>query len=44
MFDHLSTLIHEDTKTALGQTIKNFKKIVVKQWETMGEANVDVIL
>ena len=43
-FDHLSTLIHEDTKTALGQTIKNFKKIVARQWATMGDANVDVIL
>ena len=44
MFDHLSTLIHKDMKTALGQTIKNFKKIVAKQWEMMGEANVDVVL
>ena len=44
VFDHLSTLIHEDTKTALGQTIKNFKKIVVRQWEMMGDADVDVIL
>ena len=44
MFDHLSTLIHEDTKTALGQTIKTFKKIVVRQWATMGDADVDVIL
>ena len=26
VFDHLSTLIHEDTKTALGQTIKKFQK------------------
>ena len=44
MFDNLLTLIHQDTKTALGQTIQNFKKIVVRQWETMGDANVDVIL
>ena len=44
VFDHLSTLIHEDTKTALGQTIQNFKKIVMRQWETMGDADVDVIL
>ena len=44
VFNHLSTLIHEDTKTALGQTIRNFKKIVVRQWETMGDADVDVIL
>ena len=44
VFDHLSTLIHEDTKTALGQTIKNFKKIVARQWETMGDADVDVVL
>ena len=32
IFDHLSTLIHEDKKDALGQTIRNFKKLVVKQW------------
>ena len=44
IFDHLSTLIHEDTKTALGQTIQNFKKVVTRQWEMMGDADVDVIL
>ena len=44
VFDHLLTLIHQDTKTALGQTIQNFKKIVVRQWATMGDANVDIIL
>ena len=36
IFDHLSVLIHEDTKTALSQTIQNFKKVVTKQWESMG--------
>ena len=44
IFDHLSTLIHEDTKDALGQTIRNFKKIVTRQLETMGDADVDVVL
>ena len=44
VFEHLSTLIHEDTKTALGQTIQNFKKVVMRQWETMGDTDVDVIL
>ena len=44
VFEHLSTLIHEDTKTALGQTIRNFKKIVVRQWEMMGDTDVDVVL
>ena len=44
MFDHLSELIHQDTKTALGQTIQNFKKIVVRQWATMGDADVNVVL
>ena len=28
IFDHLLVLIHQDTKTALSQTIQNFKKIV----------------
>ena len=36
IFDHLSVLIHQDTKTALSQTIQNFKKIVTRQWESMG--------
>ena len=44
IFDHLLTLIHQDTKTALSQTIQNFKKIVTKQWESMGDADVDIIL
>ena len=44
MFDHLSTLIHEDKKDALGQTIKNFKKLVAKQWETMGDVDIDIVL
>ena len=44
IFDHLSELIHKDKKDALGTTIRNFKKLVVKQWETMGDADVNVIL
>ena len=28
IFDHLLVLIHQDTKTALSQTIQNFKKII----------------
>ena len=44
IFDHLSTLIHEDKKDALGQTIRNFKKLVVKQWEMMGDADIDIVL
>ena len=44
IFDHLSVLIHEDTKTALAQTIQNFKKVVTKQWKSMGVADTDVVL
>ena len=44
VFDNLSTLIHQDMKTALGQTIQNFKKNVARQWETMGDTDMDVIL
>ena len=44
IFNHLSTLIHDDKKDALGQTIKNFKKLVAKQWEMMGYADIDVVL
>ena len=43
IFDHLMVLIHQVTKTALSQTIPNFKKVVAKQWESMGDADVDVI-
>ena len=43
VFDHLSTLIHEDKKDALGQTIKNFK-LVARQWEMMGDADIDVVI
>ena len=44
IFDHLSTLIHEDKKDALGLMIRNVKKLVVKQWETMGDADVNLVL
>ena len=44
IFDHLSELIHEDKKDTLGMTIRNFKKLVVKQWEMMGDVDVNVIL
>ena len=44
IFNHLSVLNHEDTKTALSQTIQNFKKVVAKQWESMGAADTDVVL
>ena len=44
IFDHLSELIHQDTKTALSQTIQNFKKVVTKQWDSMGAADMEVVL
>ena len=44
IFDHLSELIHEDKKDALETTIQNFKKWIVKQWATMGDADVNVVL
>ena len=44
IFNHLSKLIHEDKKDTLGTTIRNFKKWIVKQWATMGDADVDVVL
>ena len=44
IFDHLSKLIHEDKKDALGTTIQNFKKWIMKQWVMMGDANVDIVL
>ena len=37
IFDHLSILIYQDTKTALSQTIQNFKKVITKQWDSMGQ-------
>ena len=44
IFNHLSKLIHEDKKDALGTTIQNFKKWIVKQWATMGDADIDIVL
>ena len=44
VFDTLSILIHQDTKTALSDTIQNFKKIITKQWDSMGAADTDVVL
>ena len=44
IFNHLSELIHEDKKDTLGMTIWNFKKWVVKQWVTMGDVDVNVVL
>ena len=44
VFDTLSILIHQDTKTALSDTIQNFKKIITKQWDSMGAADMDVVL
>ena len=44
IFNHLSKLIHEDKKDALGMMIRNFKKWIVKQWVMMGDADVDIVL
>ena len=45
IFNHLSVLIHEDTKTQrLHKMIQNFKKVVTKQWDSMGAADTDVVL
>ena len=44
IFNHLSILIHQDTKTALSDTIHNFKKVITKQWDSMGAADTDVVL
>ena len=44
IFNHLSILIHQDTKMALSDTIQNFKKIITKQWDSMGAADTDVVL
>ena len=44
IFDTLSILIHQDTKTALSDTIQNFKKVITKQWDIMGAADTDVVL
>ena len=44
IFNHLSELIHEDKKDALGMTIRNFKKWIMKQWVMMGDADVNVVL
>ena len=45
VFNTLFILIHQDTKTALSDTyVQNFKKIITKQWDSMGAADMDVVL
>ena len=44
IFNHLSELIHKDKKDALGMTIQNFKKWIMKQWAMMGDVDVDIVL
>ena len=44
IFDHLSELIHDDKKDTLGTTIQNFKKWIMRQWVTMGDADINIVL
>ena len=38
-------LIHRGHQNgSFGQTIQNFKKIITKQWDSMGAADTDVVL
>ena len=44
VFNNLSDMLHEDRKDALPKTIRSFHKLVVKHWESMGNADPGVVI
>ena len=44
VFDTFSNLIHQDNKDALPKTIRNLKKLMAKQWDLMGQADLEVVI
>ena len=44
ILDNLSELLHADQKDAIPTTIRSFHKLVVKHWESMSNANPEVVI
>ena len=44
IFDHLSELIHEDKKDALGDDHPTLQNVIMKQWVMMGDVDVNAVL
>ena len=44
VFDTFSDLIHQDNKDALPKTIWNLKKLMAKHWDSMGQADPEVVI
>ena len=44
VFNNLSDLLHEDWKDALPKMIRSFCKLVVKHWESMSDADPEVVI
>ena len=43
-FDTLSDLLHDDRKDALPKMIRSFCKLVVRHWESMSDADLEVVI
>ena len=44
IFDNLSELLHADHKDAIPTTIRSFWKLIVKHWESMSDADPEVMI
>ena len=44
IFDNLSELLHVDCKDAIPTMIRSFQKLIVKNWESMSDADPEVMI
>ena len=44
VFDTMAEMLHSDNKDALPKCIRNFKKLIVKDWHSMTNADPEVVI
>ena len=44
VFDTMVEMLHSDNKDALPKCIRAFKKLIVKDWDSMTDANPEVVI
>ena len=44
VFDTMAEMLHSDNKDALPKCIRTFKKLIVKDWHSMTDANPEVVI
>ena len=44
MFDTMAEMLHSNNKGALPKCIRAFKKLIVKDWHSMTDANPEVVI